>query len=168
MSMHSNLLATYNDLMSSLAALPEEIALAQGDLTEVKRQIGDSKTLLDSIEASLSLTIEGKNAEERKARLMQALETHQNYQRIKAALRKESAQADGLANDVDSLTRQYGAVSFQARLHAALLTYLGNASVHIAALGNDVLFTPPVNAPRTTGNGFNGTATVADAETLGL
>ena len=165
MSMHDQLLATYTDLMASLENIPQELAAAQNDLTAVKRQVSESKTLMDSIEASLSLTIEGKNAEERKAKLMQALTTHQNYQRLRGALRKESEAADGLSNDVDNLTRQYGAVCFQARLHSALLTYLGSAGapVPVKDLG-DVVFASTEYG----NNGFNGTAIVADAEALGL
>lgn len=162
--MQEQLINTYTQLMTELDNLPQEIAAAQNDLLAVKRQVSDSKTLLDSLEASLSLTIEGKNAEERKARLTQALSTHQNYQRIRATLRKESEEADNLTNTVDALTRQYGAVSFQARLHAALLTYLGSAGapVRLDSLG-DVVF-PPARTPHYN----NHHVTADDAAQIGL
>ena len=165
MSMHDQLLATYRDLMTSLETIPHELAAAQDDLTAVKRQMSESKILLDVIEASLSLTIEGKNAEERKAKLSVALDTHQNYQRLRATLRKESEAADGLTNDVDNLTRQYGAVCYQARLHSALLTYLGSAGAPVPVKDfGDVVFASTEHG----NNGFNGTADVAAAEALGL
>lgn len=167
MSMHDQLLATYTDLMTSLEGLPQEIAAAQNDLSAVKRQMADSKTLLDTIEAQLSLSIEGKNAEERKAKLMQALAAHQNYQRLRQTMRKESEEADTLTNDVDALTRQYGAVCYQTRLHSALLTYLGSAGapVPLNELG-DVVFAHAGATHNT--NGFNSSITAIDAETLGL
>ena len=163
--MQEQLINTYTQLMTDLDNLPHEIAAAQNDLTAVKRQVNDSKTLLDNIEASLSLTIEGKNAEERKAKLVQALTTHQNYQRIKATLRKESEEADMLANSVDTLTRQYGAVCYQARLHAALCSFLGSAGapVNLHSL-SDVVF-PPASSTRHNNNHL---VTADDAAQIGL
>jgi len=66
-----------------------------------------------------------------------------------------------LTNDVDNLTRQFAAVGYQAKLHAALLGYLAAAG---AVQPVDVSFGMGVSGNHTD----NGTVTPADAAAIGL
>lgn len=160
--MQDQLIATYSQLMTELANLPAEIAKAQEDLTVIKRQAAQTKETMAQTEAATALTIEGKNAEERKAKLTQALAATPVYVRLSNALRAETEEADTLANEVAALERQYGAVCYQARLHAALLQYLGNAGAPVGKVDSlgDVMFATKAN-----GNSY---VTAADAADLGL
>jgi len=71
--MHQQLIDTYTNIMADLGNLPAEIAAAQTDLNAAKLQLATSERTLADIEAHTSLNVEGKNAEERKARLGIAL-----------------------------------------------------------------------------------------------
>jgi hypothetical protein len=156
--MQQQLIDTYTDLMTSLATLPEEIAAAQSDLTKSKFSLSQCETEMDRIEAEQSLTVEGKNAEERKARLALALKANAFYAKLDAEAlgwRKDMAV---LTNDVDNLTRQFAAVGYQAKLHAALLGYLAAAG----AVPVDVSFGMGKAQPA------NGSVTPADAAAIGL
>jgi hypothetical protein len=159
--MQQQLIDTYTDLMASLQTLPEEIAAAQSDLTNVKLALGAAERDLERIEAEILLTVEGKNAEERKARF--ALTCQENiFHRAQSAEARAGRDAIArLSNDVDNLTRQFAAVGYQAKLHAALLGYLAAAG----AVPVDVSFgmggkTQPANG--------NGSVTPADAAAIGL
>ena len=168
--MKEQILEQYKALMVSLSNLPAEIQAAQGDLADVKRQAADTKRLLEQHEQAASLRIEGKNADERKAKLALALASDNTFQLLTNAQRKEQADIDALTIEVESLTRQYGAVCFQAQLHAGLMQYLSNAKAPVAVLPTDtlgdVMFQPTQYAPRTT-NG-NSYVTADDAAIIGL
>ena len=159
--MQDELIATYTSLMTSLATLPEEIAAAQSDLTSAKIALGAAERELERIEAEILLTVEGKNAEERKARLSLALKGHAFYAKIAAEALGWRKDIAVLTNDVDNLTRQFAAVGYQAKLHAALLGYLAAAG----AVPVDVSFGMggKSSAPAT-----NGAVTAADAAEIGL
>lgn len=178
--MQAQLIETYRNLMTSLATLPDEIAAAQSDLSAAKAQQADTKRRMEDIELMLSGTVEGKNADERKAKLADALKGNRAYQDTLQLHRKDSADVAALNIEVDKLTNQYAAVGYQARLHSALLTYLGSAGVPVSTdkLG-DVMFQAPVagsehNPPYVTPahvlkavNGSNH-MTAADAADMGL
>jgi len=107
------------------------------------------------------LTVEGKNAEERKARLAQMLRTLPAYvgaERIAIAQRSAVA---SLTNNVDNLTRQFAAVGYAAKLHAALMAYLTEA-----APGKE--FNVTFGADNAIAVNGNGNITAADAAELGL
>ena len=161
MSMHEQIVSTYRSLMTSLATLPDEIGTAQADLTDAKIALVSIDKALDAVEAETALTIEGKNAEERKARLTQTLRTLPAYvgaERIAIAQRSAVA---GLTNDVDNLTRQFVAVGYAAKLHAALMAYLTEA-----APGKE--FNVTFGADNAIAVNGNGNITAADAAELGL
>ena len=159
--MQQQLIDTYIDLMTSLETLPAEIAAAQSDLTNAKIALGAAERDLERIEAEILLTVEGKNAEERKARF--AITCQENiFHRAQSAEARAGRDAIArLTNDVDNLTRQFAAVGYQAKLHAALLGYLAAAG----AVPVDVSFGMggKSSAPAT-----NGAVTAADAAEIGL
>ena len=161
--MQEQLIETYTSLMTSLATLPEEIAAAQSDLTKSKFSLAQCETEMDRLEAEQSLTVEGKNAEERKAKLALALKAHTFHAKLAAEAlgwRKDIAR---LTNDVDNLTRQFTAVGFQARLHASLLAYLA-----AAAPGQPVDVSFGMGSHTNNNHDGNGTVTPADAAAIGL
>ena len=177
--MQQNIIAIYQDLMGKLEALPTEIAAAQTDLNAVKTQLAASEKAMADIEKDVAQDIEGKNADERKAKLAAALKTHIAYQRWTKVADKERADAAALSIDYDLFTRQFAAAGFQARLHAGLMNYLAAA----AAPGTDIDFDMDpagkgaaqlrrVNGTNGTGghgsNGTGGSVTPSDAADLGL
>jgi hypothetical protein len=168
--MKEQILQQYKALMVSLSNLPNDIHAAQSDLNKAKRTAADTKRLLDETETMTVAGAEGSNAEKRKADVAVKLANNQAYQRLMTAYLKEQAEVETLTNEVDMLIRQYGAVSFQARLHAALMTYLGNAGAPVTVLPtdslDDVVFQSTNNAPRTA-NG-NSYVTAEDAAQIGL
>ena len=162
--MQDELIATYAQLMTSLETLPEEIAAVQSDLTKSKFSLAQCETEMDRLEAEQSLTVEGKNAEERKAKLALALKAHTFHAKLAAEAmgwRKDIAR---LTNDVDNLTRQFTAVGFQARLHASLLAYLAAA----AAPGQPIDVSFGMGSKSNNNHTGNGTVTPADAAAIGL
>lgn len=162
--MKEQILGQYKALMVSLSNLPAEVAAAQGDLADIKRNAADTKRLLEQHEQAASLRIEGKNAEERKAKLALALASDSTFQRLTAAQRKEQQDIDAITIEAEMLTRQYGAVCFQAQLLAGLMQYLGNAKAPVEVLPTDSLG-DVVFAPRTNGNSY---VTADDAAAIGL
>ena len=163
--MINQLITTYNDLMTSLGTLPDEIAAAQNDLTEYKTRLAKSEQTMKDISAATSLTIEGKNAEERAAKLAIALKADLTYMGSYAgaeAWRKEIA---NLTNEVDNLTRQFTAVGYQAKLHSTMMAYFAAAG---AVAPQDVQFYSKGDAKHTTNGKVNGNVTADDAAAIGL
>lgn len=164
--MQQQLIDTYTDLMTSLETLPAEIAAAQADLTKSRFSLSQCEAEIDRLEAELSLTVEGKNAEERKARLALALKGNAFYAKLAAEALGWRKDAAVFANDVDNLTRQFAAVGYQAKLHAALLGYLAAAG---AVQPGDVSF--GMASKDRMGDGFMAGdvyVTAADAAAIGL
>ena len=159
--MHEQIVATYRALMTSLNTLPDEIATAQADLTTAKIDLSSSDKALAEFEAQCALEIEGKNAEERKAKLSQYLAKHYNYRMIEAQVSERRRTVATLTNNVDNLTRQFAAVGYASKLHAGLMAYLASAA---PGKEFDVTFGAD-NAIVTNGNG---TITATDAEAIGL
>ena len=171
--MHQHLIDTYTNIMADLGNLPGEIAAAQTDLNAAKLQLATSDKTLADIEAQTALNVEGKNAEERKAKLVQALKADPVYVRWSKAADVERADVAKLSNDVDMLTRQFAAVGYAARLTAATMEMLaamgpnkaGDIEFHMDASGKSAAQVARVNG---TTNGSNGTITAQDAADIGL
>ena len=73
--MQREIIAAYADIMERLSVLPDQIAAVQTDLNAAKMQLSASEKTLEDIEAQTALNVEGKNAEERKAKLAATLKT---------------------------------------------------------------------------------------------
>ena len=167
--MHQQLINQYADIMASLDNLPGEIAAVQTDLNAAKAQLATSDRTLADIEAQTALNVEGKNAEERKARLSQVLKADAVYVRWSKAADVERADIAKLTNDVDMLTRQFAAVGYAARLTAATMEMLaamgpnkaGDIEFHMDASGKSAAQIDRVN-------GSNGHVTAQDAANIGL
>ena len=160
--MQAQILATYADLMTRLDTLPKEIADVQTDLNAAKMQLAASEKTLADIEAQTALNVEGKNAEERKAKLAQALKADAVYVRWAKAADLERQDVAKLTTELDLFIRQFGAVGYAAKLHAELMGFLA-ASGAISSVGN-IIFNMGTKA---NGNGA-GYMTAADAADLGL
>ena len=167
--MHQQLINQYTDIMASLANLPGEIAAVQTDLNAAKAQLATSDRTLADIEAQTALNVEGKNAEERKARLSQALKTDAVYVRWSKAADVERADVAKLTNDVDMLTRQFAAVGYAARLTAAtmeMLAAMGPNKAQDVQFNMDAAGKSAAQIDRV--NGSNGHMTAQDAAEAGL
>ena len=160
--MQAQLIQTYLDLMARLDTLPKEIAAVQTDLNAAKMQLSTSEKTLADIEAQTALNVEGKNAEERKARLAQTLKLDAVYVRWAKAADLERQDVAKLTTELDMLVRQFGAVGYAAKLHAELMAFLGSSGA-ISTVG-DINFNMGTKA---NGNGA-GYMTSADAAELGL
>ena len=160
--MQAQILATYADLMTRLDTLPKEIAAVQTDLNAAKMQLATSEKTLADIEAQTALNVEGKNAEERKARLVQTLKLDAVYVRWSKAADLERQGVAKLTTELDLLVRQFGAVGYAAKLHAELMHFLGSSGA-ISTVG-DINFNMGTKA---NGNGA-GYMTATDAADLGL
>ena len=162
--MQQQMINTYTDLMTALDELPDSISLAQEQITVLKLSAAEHERRLAQREAILIQQAEGKKAELRKAALEQ-LKTgdaiYRNELRYLLANQEELAQEQ---DALDKLTRQYGAVCYQARLHAALLTYLGSAGAPVRH--EEMQFMPPHTAHKPANGDDRVTAT--DAAELGL
>jgi hypothetical protein len=156
--MQREIIATYTDIMTRLTTLPDEIAAAQTDLNAAKMQLSASEKTLEDIEAQTALNVEGKNAEERKARLAATLKVDAVYVRWSKAAATERQDVARLSNDVAALTNHFAAAGYMARLHAGLMNFLA-ASGAVTPDG-DMQFYKRTNG--TNGNG-NGHVTAADA-----
>jgi len=160
--MQKEIIRTYAELMTKLDDLPGEIAAVQTDLNAAKMQLSTSEKTLDDIEAQTLLNVDGKNAEERKAKLAATLKGDQVYTRWYKAAAVERQEVAALTNDVTRLTNQFAAVGYQARLHAGLMNYLA-ASGAVTPAG-DMNF----NMGAKPSNAANGHVTAADAADIGL
>jgi len=166
---HQQLISQYANIMASLDNLPGEIAAVQTDLNAAKAQLATSERTLADIEAQTALNVEGKNAEERKARLTQALKADAVYVRWSKAADVERSDVAKLSNDVDMLTRQFAAVGYAARLTAATMEMLaamgpnkaGDIEFHMDASGKSAAQVARVN-------GSNSHMTAQDAADAGL
>ena len=168
--MHQQLINQYTDIMASLANLPGEIAVVQTDLAAAKAQLATSDRTLADIEAQTALNVEGKNAEERKARLTQVLKADAVYVRWAKAADVERADIAKLTTEYDRLTRQFAAVGYAARLTAATMEMLaamgpnkaGDIEFHMDAAGRSAA---TINGVSVSGNGH---MTAQDAAEAGL
>jgi chromosome segregation ATPase len=159
--MHELIVATYRALMTSLHTLPDEIATAQTDLTTAKIDLAKLEKVMSEIEASQALNVDGKNAEERKARLVHELSMRDDYRATSHRRNEQQRNVATLTNDVDNLTRQFAAVGYATKLHAGLMAYLATA-----APGKE--FDVTFGADNAIAVNGNGTITAADAAELGL
>ena len=168
--MHQQLINQYTDIMASLANLPGEIAVVQTDLAAAKAQLATSDRTLADIEAQTALNVEGKNAEERKARLSQALKADAVYIRWDKAAAVERADIAKLTTEYDRLTREFAAVGYAARLTAAAMEMLAamgpntaqDISFNMDGAGKSAAQIDRIN------NGSNGYVTAQDAADIGL
>ena len=171
--MHQQLVSQYADIMASLATLPGEIAAVQTDLNAAKAQLATSDRTLADIEAQTALNVEGKNAEERKARLSQALKADAVYIRWDKAAAVERADVARLTTELDRLSREFAAVGYAARLTAAAMEMLaamgpnnaGDVQFSMDAAGKSAAQIGRVNGVSISGNGH---VTAQDAADIGL
>ena len=164
--MHQQLINQYTDIMASLANLPGEIAVVQTDLAAAKAQLATSDRTLADIEAQTALNVEGKNAEERKARLSQALKADAVYIRWDKAAAVERADIAKLTTEYDRLTREFAAVGYAARLTAAAMEMLAAMGPNTA---QDVQFNmDAAGKSAAVLNASNGHVTAQDAADIGL
>lgn len=136
------LLATYREVMGKLMSLPEHIAIVQYNLGEKRRAIAEKKEEVNLREAQMSLTVDGKNAEERKAKLAVSMRSDPTVQKLQLAINGMQVEADNLSIEAEMLIKEFGAASSQAKLHAALLQYLGESnapSTPVDSLG-DIIY----------------------------
>jgi len=164
--MHQQLIDTYTNIMADLRNLPAAIAAAQTDLNAAKMQLSVSDRTLADIEAQTALNVEGKNAEERKARLGLTLKADAVYVRWSKAADTERADVAKLTTEYDRLTREFAAVGYAARLTASMAEML-------AAMGpskaQDVQFNMDASGKSAAVlTGSNGHMTAQDAADLGL
>lgn len=166
-------IGAYLDLVGKLNELPAEIAKAQAELMTVKIQLGKTEAELKDIESSTALTVEGPNADARKAKLAEVLRKNPTYGRFSTVAENERKDVAQLTKQVADLERQYGAVCYQSQLHTGLMNYLGNAGANIHV--PEMTFAMGALALHVNGNGYvNGsaqdavTATSDDAAELGL
>ena len=158
--MQAQMIQTYHELMGRLAELPAAIEQAQIELTAARLDLDRDERAVKDIE--IATRGEGKNDEERKADKIAKLKTDTVYQRWAQAADKGRREVAILADHVDSLTRQFAAVGYAAKLHAGLLNYLAAAGA-VSSVG-DINFNMGMKA---NGNGA-GHITAADAADLGL
>jgi septal ring factor EnvC (AmiA/AmiB activator) len=166
--MQKQLIQQYKTIMADLMALPAAIAAVQTDVNAAKAQLATTEATLESIESDASLTVEGKNAEERKARLAQTLRTDAVHARHSKAANVERAEIARLTVDYDRLLREFAAVGHAAKLTASLMELV--AASGAATIPQDVQFgmdsagKSAAQIQRVNG----GSATIADAADLGL
>lgn len=165
--MHEQLMQTYADIMASLAQLPDDIAGYQSDLTDAKLRKVEVERELDRLDATIINTAGGykglgSNEKERELALDNLRRTYPMWKQLDGELSTLTRTVAEMTDELNAAERQYGAVCYMARMHAALLTYLGSAGPVTAVT------LPDFAAMRTNGNGKHGAATVADAAELGL
>ena len=164
--MHQQLINQYTDIMPTLDSLPGEIAAVQTGLNAAKMQLATSDRTLADIEAQTALNVEGKNAEERKARLTQALKADAVYVRWAKAADVERADSAKLTTECDRLTREFAAVGYAARLTASMAEMLAAMGPNKA---QDVQFNmDAAGKSAAVLTGSNGHMTAQDAADLGL
>ncbi len=167
--MYQTLIDTYTNIMADLGDLPAEIAAVQTDLNAAKMQLATSERTLADIEAQTALNVEGKNAEERKARLGLTLKGDAVYVRWSKAADVERADIARLTTEYDRLTREFAAVGYAARLTASAMEMLAamgpnkaqDIEFHMDGAGKSAAQLDRVN-------GSNGHVTAQDAADAGL
>ena len=108
-------------LLDELDSLIAELDAALGDHNAGRTVVADAELELSIIEASLTLTTEGRNEAERKARLVLALREDGGYQALAAAAREARA-------TIHQAERRLTVVKERCRLvRAALAAALGHA-----------------------------------------
>jgi hypothetical protein len=158
--MQAQILSTYTDIMARLDDLPKAIEQAQIELTATRLDLDRDEKAAKEI--SESLAPRGNNDSERKANKLADLEKHLPYQRFAQSAAANRRSVAVQADLVDSLTRQFAAAGYQAKLHGSLLAYLA-ASGAVSSVG-DINFN--MGAKPMNGNGQHMTA--QDAADLGL
>jgi len=167
--MHQQLIAEYMNTMVRLDNLPGAIAAVQTDLNAAKMQLATSERTLSDIEAQTALNVEGKNAEERKARLGLTLKGDAVYVRWDKAAALERADVARLTTEFDRLSREFAAVGYAARLTAAameMLAAMGPNKAQDIDFRMDGAGKSAAQIDRI--NGSNGHMTAADAAEVGL
>ena len=167
--MHQQLIDTYTNIMADLGNLPGAIAAVQTDLNAAKLQLANSERTLADIEAQTSLNVEGKNAEERKARLGLALKADAVYVRWDKAAAVERADVAKLTTELDRLTREFAAMGYAARLTAGameMLAAMGPTKAQDVQFHMDTAGKSQAQLDRI--NGSNGHVTAQDAAEIGL
>ena len=157
--MQAQMIQTYHELMGRLAELPAAIEQAQIKLTVARLDLDRDERAVKDIESTTFG--EGSNDEKRKADKLAKLKADAVYGRWAQSADRGRREVAVLADQVDSLTRQFAAAGYQSKLHAALLTYLAESGA-ISSVGalNFNMGTKPRNGA--------GHITAADAADLGL
>lgn len=134
--MHDQLIATYNELMQSLDELPGQIASAQDRLNAFKRDGQELAKIGEEAEHDFIARAGGwkaLGANDKERELAVAAYRRESMYPHNSKVYSNTAAIDDAAKLVSYLERRYGAVCYQARLHAALLQYLGQAGAPVPA-----------------------------------
>lgn len=166
------LIDTYADIMVSLATLPDEITGYQSYLTEAKLRKAEADKELSRLDGTIINAAGGykglgSNEKERELALDNLRRTYPVWKQLDAELSTLTRTVAEMADELSAAERQYGAVCYMARMHGALLTYLGNAGAPAGDVALPTADSFTMTNARTARNG-NGAATVADAAELGL
>jgi hypothetical protein len=168
--MHQQLIDSYTSIMANLYNLPGEISVVQTDLNAAKMQLANSERTLADIEAQTLLNVEGKNAEERKAKLGITLKGDAVYTRWAKAADVERADIGKLSTELDRMTREFAAMGYAARLTAGameMLAAMGPAKAQDVQFHMDGAGKSTAQLERINGSA-NGHMTAADAAEAGL
>lgn len=133
----------YLELMDSLSEIPHELAEAEEEEAHLRSSISRNQRTLEEREALVVMKeggwgALGKNEGDRKYRLKQLLIEDAQYQRMAEAIEDEQQTLAEVQVSAEALRRQYGAVTYQARLHAAYMAYMAGASTMPTAIAEPV------------------------------
>lgn len=124
----------YTELTNRIVELPDLVALAERELTELKQTHSAEKKMLEELgEVVIDEAMRragdkwGSNADIRKKSAATALASSPEYVKQERKVESIEGHVKRQENHVSDLNRQYGAVCFQITHHAALLQYLGSA-----------------------------------------
>ena len=109
----------YEDLMQSLADLPSRIADQEELVEDARRAVAQAETDIEAAEAALMQSVQGSNAEQRKAALTLRKQSDVRYQRVETNRRDYQDVLAQTLTKQRQLENRFRAVCYQAMLTAA-------------------------------------------------
>lgn len=108
-------------IVATLTALPKQLQDSDNAIAAAEKNVKELEETLDieKVNVSLNATLDGKNAEARKAQLDKALSESQEVKFAKATLASAKIRLEGLQAENKQLSRSFAAWCHVAELKAA-------------------------------------------------
>ena len=114
-----------NETLENLGSSYHQINQLEQQQSAISNDIVAAKRTLDEMQTIATLSVEGKNAEERKARLTEHLKNDADYQRVLQHLDSLQGRLDGVRLTIGTHERLVRYIEYQLKYKIAMLRVIG-------------------------------------------
>lgn len=116
-----------DDALASLKMTYDAIAAKEHQRSRVGQEMSATKKVMDDMQLTATLSVEGRNVEERKARLVEYLQKDADYQAVGKHYDALQDQSGTLMSEISSLGRQVRYFEYRIDYNLAMIRLIGGS-----------------------------------------